>query len=161
MEASIVHEGSQTLARALLLVALTLLTACDPGITIRQINSTVQAEKQPTVIPKLSVEVQTTHQLIGEGWYHPQIKIVNSSDFPMTITGIELIAGGVTYENSPHHAKNYPLTLAAQSSASLDVEFRFSQGVYKVFENPSELRIQYSSRGDSGFTRIALASGLP
>jgi hypothetical protein len=70
--------------------------------------------------------------LIGEGWYDPEVEVTNSSDSPITITSVELVAQGVTYENNPHAKKTYPLTLLVRSTASLDIAFRFSEGVYRI-----------------------------
>lgn len=42
------------------------------------------------------------------------------------------------------------LNLPARSTAPLEAQFRFSDGVYKVLRNPGELRIHYSSRVDAG-----------
>jgi hypothetical protein len=117
VNASIIRERTQTLARTLLLVALAAVVACDPGMTIRQTNSHVESEN--TAFPKISVEVKPTHQLIGERWYDPQVKVTNSSEFSITISSIELVAGGVTYENRPHDSKYYPLNLPARGTAPL------------------------------------------
>jgi hypothetical protein len=42
---------------------------------------------------------------------------------------------------------------------AVDVNFRFSDGVSKVFKNPGELRIHYSSQAGTGLARITLAGG--
>jgi hypothetical protein len=51
------------------------------------------------------------------------------------------------------------LNLPARSTAPLEAQLRFSDGVYKVLRNPGELRIHYSSRVDAGVARIAAAGG--
>jgi hypothetical protein len=89
-------------ARALLGVTFALLVGSDPGITIWQINSTTDSEKKAVVVtPEITIQVKTTHQLTGEGWYDPEVEVTNSSDSPITITSVELFAQGVTYENKP------------------------------------------------------------
>jgi hypothetical protein len=146
--------------RALIPLALILLVACDPGMAVRQINSFVESENTAvTPIPKVSVNVKTTHQLIGERSYLPDVTLTNSSYFEVTITSIDLVARGETYENRPQDTKCYPLKVLAQSTAPLDVHFRFTDGIYKVFKNPGELRIHYSSQQGTGLARITVARG--
>ena len=133
---------------------------CDPGITIRQINSTADSKKKAVVVtPEITIQVKTTHQLIGEGWYDPEVEVTNSSDSPITITSVELFAQGVTYENKPRAKKTYPLTLLVRSTASLDIAFRFSQGVYRIFKEPAELRIHYLTSSHDGLARTTVAAG--
>jgi hypothetical protein len=143
-----------------LLLELIALVACDPGMTVRQINSFVQSENVAvTAIPKISVDVKTTHQFVGENWYTPQTIVTNPSDFPITITGVELVADGSTFQNEPRVANHYPLNVPAHDTAALDLNFRFSDGVSKVFKNPGELRIHYSSQQGVGLARVRLAGG--
>jgi hypothetical protein len=149
-----------TSIRTLLLLELIILVACDPGMTVRQINSFVQSENVAvTAVPKISVDVKTTHQLIGENSYSPQSIATNTSDFLITITGVELVAEGTTFQNKPRVGNYYPLNVPAHDTAALDVNFRFSDGVSKVFKNPGELRIHYSSQQGPGVARITLAGG--
>jgi hypothetical protein len=148
------------LASILLVLPFALFLGCDPGMTVRQINSTVDSKKTSVVVPpEMTIEIKTTHQLIGEGWYDPQVKVKNSSDSPITITRVELVAQAATYENQPRAAESYPLTLPARSTASLDIGFRFNQGVNRVFKKPAELRIHYLTGGHDGLTRITVAAG--
>lgn len=150
------------LGRTLLVLALLSLVACDPGMSVRQINSFVESKNRGvTAVPKLSVDVKTTHQLIGERWYDPQIIATNSSDIPITITSVELIAGTATFQNRPQAAKDYPVTLPAHRAAPLNVDFRFSDDldVHKVFRRPAELRIHYSTERGSGLAHITVARG--
>ena len=133
----------ETCIRTVLLLELIILVACDPGMAVRQINSLVQSENVAvTAVPKISVDVKTTHQLIGENSYSPQSIATNTSDFLITITGVELVAEGTTFQNKPRVANYYPLNVPAHDTAALDVNFRFSDGVSKVFKNPGELAIQ-------------------
>jgi hypothetical protein len=113
-----------------------------PGNNHRQINATADSERTAVIVtPDITIEVRTTHQLIGERWYDPQVNVMNSSDSPITITSVELVAQGVTYENKPRAKKTYPLTLLVRSTASLDIAFDFSEGVHRIFQEPVELRI--------------------
>lgn len=149
------------LSRTLLVVTLALFAGCDPGMSIRQINSTSDSKKTTVVTPEITIEVKTTDQLIGEDWYDPEVKVTNSSDTPITVTSVELTAQGVTYENKPRGARTYPLTLPVRSTTSLDVAFRFSEGVYRIFKKPAELRVHYLTRGNDGLARTTLVGGPP
>ena len=144
----------------LLVLPFALFLACDPGMTVRQINSIVDSKKTAVVVPpEMTIEIKTTHHLIGEGWYDPQVKVTNSSDSPITIRRVELVAQAVTYENQPRAAESYPLTIPARSTASLDIGFRFNQGVNKIFKKPAELRIHYLTGGHDGLARTTVAAG--
>jgi len=160
----VLHGEVDVVGRTLMVLALISLVACDAGMSVRQINSFVESENAGvTAIPKLSVDVKTAHQLIGERWYSPQIMGTNSSDIPVRITSVELVAGGASFQNRPRVAKDYPVTLPANSAAPLNVDFRFSNGldVDKVFRKPAELRIHYSSEQGAGLAHITLARGHP
>ena len=121
----IARRRGRTFIRTALLLGLIALVACDPGMTVRQITSFVQSENAAvTVIPKISVDVKTTHQLVGENWYSPQTIATNTSDFPITITGVELVADGATFQNQPR-VPTYPLSVPAHDTAALELKFRF------------------------------------
>ena len=146
----------------MMLMVLILLVGCDPGMTVRQINSFVESESAATTtIPEISVNVKTTHQMIGERWYGPQVTATNPSDVSVTITSAELIANSQTFANEDIAAKNYPVTLPAGSTVPLGVHFRFSDGVDvdNAFKSPGELRIHYSSQQGAGVVRVTVARG--
>lgn len=148
------------LALIILVVALATFEGCDRGMSIRQINSTDGSRNQSLVAtPEITMEVKTKRQLIGEYWYDPEIKVTNSSDYPITITRVELVARGVTYENKPRGTNPYPLTLLKRSTASLDVAFRFSEGVHTIFKKPAELRIAYTSERRDGLAHTTVVGG--
>jgi hypothetical protein len=148
------------LTRTLLIVTFALFMGCDPGMSIRQINSRADSKKTAVVVtPEIAIEVKTTHQMIGEGSYDPEVKVTNSSDSPITITSVELVAQSLTYENKPRGAEAYPLTLPVRSTTSLDIAFRFSEGVHRIFKKPAELRIHYLTRGHDGLARTTVVGG--
>jgi hypothetical protein len=126
--------------RVLLLLATILLVGCDPGMTVRQVNALVQSENAAvTSIPKISIEVKTTHELIGASWYDPRVIVTNSSDIAVAITRVELIAGGIVFQNEPHAEKHFPVILPLHNPVPIDVYFSFGNGVYldKIFKNPA------------------------
>jgi hypothetical protein len=151
-------------ARTLLVVTFALFAGCDPGMSIRQIDSRRLSKK--TVLPEapeIVIEVKTRRQLIGEKSYYPEIKIANVTDSPIIITNVELNAQGDTYENKPRENGTYPLTVPARSTAALDVVFRFGEGTYvqKVFKKPAELRVHYWIGDHDGVARTTLLGGSP
>ena len=152
----------QAIGRTLVFVVLMSLVGCDPGMTARQINSFVESENAAGVVgPKVSVVVKTTHQLIGERRYSPQVTATNPSDIPVTITSVELIASSQTFKNEDIAAKDYPVTLPSRSTVPLGAYFRFRDGVDvdRAFKNSGELRIHYSSKQGAGIVRVTVARG--
>lgn len=91
--------------------------------------------------------------------YDPHIEATNLSDVPVTVTSIELNAGGATLRNGPRAAKDYPVNLPPQGSAPLGAYFSLGDGAGKIFEKAGELRIHYSSQQGSGLARITVARG--
>jgi hypothetical protein len=135
-------------ARALLVVTFALFVGCDPGITIRQINSTGDSKRTAVIVtPDITIEVKTTHPINRGTLVQSEVNVMKSSDSPITITSVELVAQGVTYENKPRAKKSYPLTLLVLSTASLDIAFDFSEGVCWILKEPAELRIHYLTPG--------------
>ena len=156
------HARREATGRTLVFAVLMSLVGCDPGMSVRQINSFVESENaMAAVVPKISVNVKATHQMIGERRYGPLVTATNASDIPVTITNVELFANGQTVKNEDIAAKDYPVTLPARSALPLSVYFRFSDGVDidKAFKNPGELRIHYSSQQGAGVLRITVARG--
>jgi hypothetical protein len=136
------------------------MTACDPGISVRQIRSTgnttvgqVSAENQ------LVLDVKTTRQLIGEAWYDPEVRITNSSSSPITIQNIELATRDKTYMDTPGRPEIIPLKIQPGSTETLHVLFRLDDAVYKVFRKPAELRVHYQSDGAEGIARASVVGG--
>jgi len=144
----------------LIVLVLILLVGCDPGMTVRQMNSSIESESAAaTTMPKISVDVKTTSHLIGQKLYDPHVTATNLSDVPVTITSIELVVGGTTFQNGPYAVNDYPVNLTAHGTIPLGVYFSLSDGVSKIFEKPGELRIHYCSQQGSGFARITVARG--
>ncbi len=156
------YIAGQRIGRTLVFVLLISIAGCDPGMTVRQINSVVEAENAVvTKGPKISISVKTTQQLIGERWYSPRVTATNPSDIPVKVTGVELITGRQTLKNEDIEARNYPIVLGPRSSVALGVDFRFSDGVdvAKAFRNPGELRIYFTSQEGDGVVRITVVGG--
>ena len=88
------------MARTLLALTLVMLVACDPRMTMRQVNSAAKSSENPVarVIPEVSIDVKNTHQFVGEMWYSPQVIAANSSDVPITIISVESFAEGAIFE---------------------------------------------------------------
>jgi len=152
---------SLKLLRVAILVAISaLMTACDPGVSIRQIKSQgqttvgrVAAENQ------VVLEVKTTRQLIGEAWYDPEVQVTNSTSSPITIESIELATRDKTYTNTSVRPERSPLKIQPGSTETLHVLFRLDDAVYKVIKRPAELRVHYESGGTQEIARASVVGG--
>lgn len=113
---------------------LVLMAGCDPGMTIRQSFPKAAIGVNPDV----TVRVGTSHQLIGEILYAPQVDITNLSGSPITVTGVELAAQHTMFQNQ---AGSYPLDLPQGATEALNIRFRLSEGVKKTFHKSAELRV--------------------
>jgi hypothetical protein len=134
----------------LLLLLLSLTSACDPGMTIRQTLSRERAAS-----PGVSIQVGTSHPFIGESVYAPVVMVTNSSGSTITITAVELVFQG-SLANKPRRAANFPLAVPPGQSDTLDVLFEVSGGVKKAFRVPAELRVYYTSSGKEETARATL-----
>jgi hypothetical protein len=123
-------------------------------MTIRQ-KDTGGPTNQP-----VKVSVKTEHPLIGETWYSPDAAVANLTDTSITVTKVELVAGGATYQNRPPGGAKYPLTVAAGKTEALPVWFDMKDDVEREFEKPVELRVYYRS-GDKDLVSSAFMAGGP
>ena len=136
-----------------LLTALLVLTvACDPGMTIRQTSS-------PGATSGVVVDVKTSHPFIGQKLYAPGVKVTNSSDSPITVTGVELIAQGATLTNKPRRSGAYPLIIPPRQTQGLDIWFDLHDDVKKTFQESAELRVHYRSRGKEEIVQSTIIGG--
>jgi hypothetical protein len=148
------------LRKAILVAIPVLMTACDPGVSIRQIKSqgqTTIGSNAPD--SQVVLDVKTTLQLIGETWYAPEVRVTNSGRSPIIIKNIELAAIGKIYSNAPPRPETSPLNILPGSTETLHVLFRLDDAVYKVFKQPAELRVHYQSDGAQGIVHASVASG--
>ena len=148
----------RSIVRTLFGAILVLMIACDPGMTIRQTEpgllGTAPSKQQVTI------HVRTSHPLIGERWYYPEVQVSNSSGSSIAITSVELAARGETYANEPRQSGIYPLVIQPGSTQTLDVRFRLGDAVKKVFKHSAELRARYR-RGSTEETAHATIVGGP
>ena len=139
--------------RMVFLAIPVVLVACDPGMTVRQLKSSDEAQSE------IVVRIKTTRQLIGETWYAPEIEVTNSSKSPITVTNVELAARRKTYANVPFHPETYPLTIQPGNTKTIDVMFRLDDAVYKTFEQAAELSVHYRSGGKQETVRVSVIRG--
>ena len=125
-------------------IAAIVFIGCDPGLTIYQVRP---ANIVNSARAEIDIHVRTTHPLVGEISYAPEVKITNSSGASITVTKVELAEGNTTYENKPVTGGTYPLSISAGDTQVLDVWFHVKDGVGKIFHKPAELRV-YSRSGD-------------
>jgi hypothetical protein len=152
---------SLRLPRRVLLVAIpVLMTACDPGISVRQITSRGQSTVGK-VAPENSValDVKTTRQLIGQAWYDPEIRVTNLTSFPITIENIELATTSKIYAKSTARPETSPFEIQPGSTETIHVSFRLDDAVYRVFKQPAELRVHYQHGGMEEIARASVVGG--
>jgi hypothetical protein len=138
--------------RGTLLTAVLLVTvACDPGMTISQASSPETAKGAG-----IALNVKTSHPLIGETKYAPEIQIRNSSEAAITVTGVELAAGRFTYTNKPLRSGSYPLIVPPGETDVLDIWFDLHDDVKTTFRQSAELRVHYrrSDKEETAQTNI-------
>ena len=146
--------------KAVVVIISVVMTACDPGISIRQIRPlgqiTVHSDAPASPV---FLDVKTTRQLIGETWYAPEVWVTNSGRSPITIRNIELVIMGKTYSNAPLRPETAPLDILPGSTETLHVLFRLDDSVYKVFKQPAQLLVHYQSDGPQGIARAFVVGG--
>jgi hypothetical protein len=133
-----------------------LIVACDPGVTIRQADSSKEIGKQGGVI----LRVKSARELIGTAHYAPQVTVTNNSESTVLVTGIELATKQRIYTDSSPRPQDFPGEILARQAHDFTVLFRFDDAVYKTLKDAAELRVHYRSRSteDTARTAIVLAS---
>jgi hypothetical protein len=121
--------------------AAILTIGCDPALTIHQ----VEPSEAVSATQKVTIQVKTMHQLIGETWYAPQVKVTNSTGASITVTQVELTTGKATYENKPSRTGSYPFPISPGETQVLDVWFHLNDSVRNTFHTPTHLRVHYRS----------------
>lgn len=139
----------------LLTVALVLMSACDPGMTIRQGVPNEGSGANTSV----AIHVRTINPLIGETWYAPEVTITNLSDSPITLTAVELVAQRSTLQNKPRRSGIYPLEIPPRRTETLDIWFALADTVKKTFQEPAELRMHYRSGSKEQIAQTTLIGG--
>jgi hypothetical protein len=127
-----------------------LIAGCDPGITIRQAGQGGRLNASPAMPNpgNLAISVKTTHPIIHNDWYAPDVTVTNLLPSPVTISGVELTAKGIVYTNSPKRQLTHPLVVLPGQTATLDVWFDLHEDVWKTFPKQSaDLRVDYLSDG--------------
>lgn len=144
-------------AAILLLTALTLVTGCDPGFTVRQMNGRIQSHPDvPATLQRVRVEVDRFHALIGVSLYKPKIRITNATELPIAVTGCELVTVRGVYPTSRHN-EAYPITVAPSATEEIEVWFDLREGLYTTFKRPAELRVRYMIGNSSQAASARLA----
>jgi hypothetical protein len=121
---------------------LVLMVACDPGMTIRQTKSLPKGRR--AAMQAVALHVKTSHPLIGQTWYAPEVKVTNPFDSPITITSVEFVTRRETYANKTARPGAYPLVIQPGSTEILHFGFRLNDDVKKTFlKQSAELRLRY------------------
>ena len=116
----------------ILMPALLLVVACDPGMTIRQTEGASEATSG-VAEPDVALRVKTSHPFIGETWYAPEVVLTNSYGAPVTVTGVDLVTESATYPNKPPQPGTYPAVVPPGRTEGLLVWFDLNDPVNKTF----------------------------
>jgi hypothetical protein len=148
---------NKRIIQTLLLIGLFGAGGCDPGMIIRQ--AAAVAPGSGTNGKGVAIQVRTGHPLIYSTWYTPYIKITNNLESPISITRVELITAGPTYQ--PKSLRDiYPLLVMVGETTSLEPGFDLTSSVYKTFAKRAELRVYYRI-GDKELFAHAWLEGAP
>jgi hypothetical protein len=148
-----------TRAFGIIAVALQMLTVgCDPGMIIRQADYLGKSPNRVSgTADTVVVSVRTEHQLIGESWYDPEIRVINNSGSTIVVTDVELLAQGKSYGNDSSRPDGPPLTLAPGSTGTVNVGFRLDTAVKNLFfRRPAELLVHYRSGDERKIARARI-----
>jgi hypothetical protein len=136
--------------------ALILIIVCDPGMTIRQVEPTKEGI---STSPQVTIQVETSHVLVGETWYAPVVRATNSSGTAIAVAIVEFTVGKRTYENRPHRVASYPTLIRPGETQILDVSFDLNSSVRTTFRTSAELRVHYRSGDKDEIAVIPIVGG--
>jgi hypothetical protein len=151
------------LVRRVTLAALPfLVVGCDPGISIRQVNSAEYAPNEKTTLDdRVVVNAKTKLQFIGDTRYMPEVKVTNASGSPITVFSIDLSTRKKTYTSKVLPPPTFPLTIQSGSTETIGIDFNLDEDVQKTFQQTAELWVHYWSGGKQEIARAHLESGPP
>lgn len=132
-----------------------LLTGCDPGLTIRQVEIARAGPENHQV----TIHIKTNHQFIGDTKYVPEVKVTNSSRAPITVTKVELVEPKANYENKLNSLGSYPVPVSPGDTKVLDVWFDLNDSVKTIFQAPIELRVHYRLGDKDEIARATIVGG--
>lgn len=136
----------------LLFVAISLIAACDPAMSIRQ----VPPANPGSGSDQLAIEIAPVKEFTSSTFYMAKARITNSSNSPVTITGCELIAREGSYQAKLGSGDSYPIELASGTGTLGCGFFELREPVRKVFESPAEVRIHYVIAGQGKVAKVTL-----
>ncbi|MDT4968750.1 MAG: hypothetical protein QOJ64_3487 [Acidobacteriota bacterium] len=147
--------------QTLLISLLTLFVACDPGISIHQIETgNAPANQSGPSGQMVAVRVATTRSLIGEATYTPKVTVTNTAETPITISRIELSTRFGTLENKIRTAETSPIVVPSKGTADVEVWFDLGHSMDYTFEEAAELRVHYTSGKQELVTHVTVQGGF-
>jgi hypothetical protein len=142
-------------AKIVLFPTVALLVACDPGMTIRQ----VQSRTSSTSHEQLVIEVSPVNEFMHSRFYGTKTKLTNISNSSIVITGCQLVDRNTAYQSRLGGGESYPIELAPGMSKEFGPFFELPGPVREVFKKPSELLVHYSIEGREEIARAILLGG--
>jgi hypothetical protein len=137
----------------------TLMVACDPGLSIRQVDPQKQLSSgTATLNAQVVVQVERRDQLIGSTWYMTKVKVTNVSRSPMTVFSVDLSVQNKLYTNKAPEVV-YPLPIQPGGVKILGVYFALDDDIQKTFQQGADLWVHYRIGGEDGTANAHLTSG--
>jgi hypothetical protein len=130
---------------------------CDEGMTIYQTD----ADDANTLTQRLTIQVHSARSLIGNKFYAPGATITDRADKPVVVDKVELIADGMSYQNTDIGSRHeYPLTVPPGDAVKLPLWFDLKHSVDVTFKTSAELRL-YCRLGKEEFVQSTYIAGGP
>jgi len=143
-------------------VLLLLLAGCDPGMSIRQAVQRDSTRISPGMVNRgsLAIHVKTSHVMIGETWYSPEITATNTFDSPVSVSAVELVVKGSTYSTEARRTGLSPVVVPSGQTETLDISFTLHHDVKTTFYKQSgELRVHYQRDGVEEIAQSRIIGG--
>lgn len=122
------------------------ISGCDSGMSIRQRPDTKGPEPAATMADGIEVSVETTHPLIAEDWYAPDVTVTNRGAVTLTITAAELVGSSGTTSCEPGDLSHLPQDIPPHQACTISPYFKLKNPVHKEFAGPVELWVHYTDR---------------
>src|SRR4029453_4783396 len=127
---------------------------------IRQRAGGVQTTQVAGQDGAVDIQVGTTHPLIGEDWYVPEITFTNRGSVGLTVTGAELFGPSGLVPSAGGDLNHLPEAIPPGQTRELLPYFELKQAVHKEFAGTVELRLSYTD-GKTERKAVITLEGAP
>jgi hypothetical protein len=133
------------------------MTACDPGMTIRQVNSSENNQsKSGSSDTSIIVHVDTVRPLTGEIRYFAGVYVTNPLDSPIVVTKCQLESRGRTYSDNLPGPATFPLMIKPAATERFNVWFDLDDDLWTTFHQTTGLVVYYRIGNNDSMVRATL-----